>query len=134
VELTYSLPAANPPTDFSGKEVINSNHGPPMWYHGIFQNSCKGQAADTYLAVSGIKGQAYINGFNLGRYWMVGAQQQLYVPGSLLKQGENDLVILNLEPQKQPLTAEGVPIRSWFSKNDPDCGSCQYAPTRTAPA
>ncbi|KAJ5808284.1 beta-calactosidase [Penicillium riverlandense] len=131
---SYSLPADTAPTNFKGQESIGSNDGPPMWYHGSFENKNNGQAADTYLAISGIKGQAYVNGFNLGRYWMVGPQQQLYVPGSLLKKGRNDLVLLELEPQVEPLTAEGVPLRSWFSNDDPDCGSCQYAPTRTAPA
>ncbi|KAJ5438359.1 beta-calactosidase [Penicillium daleae] len=96
---SYSLPADT--------ESIGSNDGPPMWYHGSFENKHNGQAADTYLAISGIKGQAYVNGFNLGRYWMVGPQQQLYVPGSLLKNGHNDLVVLELEPQVEPLTAEG---------------------------
>ena len=60
---------------------------------------------------------------------MIGPQQQLYIPGTLLNQVNNDL-----ELQTQPLTAEGVPLRSWFSNDDPDCGSSQYADQRTAPA
>lgn len=131
---SYSLPADKPPTSFSGRKAIGSNEGSPVWYHGTFHNNRKGQAADTYLSISGIKGQAYINGFNLGRYWVVGPQQQLYVPGSLLKQGNNDLVVLELEPQMSSLTAEGLSLRSWFSNDDPDCGSCKYADSRTAPA
>ena len=30
---------------------------------------------------------------NLGRYWQVGPQQTLYVPGVWLKKGENKIVI-----------------------------------------
>ena len=35
------------------------------------------------------KGVVFVNGVNLGRYWNVGPQQTLYVPGPLLKQGIN---------------------------------------------
>ena len=38
----------------------------------------------------------WINGFNLGRYWEIGPQKALYVPGPLLKQGENEIIILEL--------------------------------------
>ena len=34
-----------------------------------------------------------INGFNIGRYWEVGPQKTLYVPASLLKNGENEIVV-----------------------------------------
>lgn len=39
---SYSLPAATTPTDYNEKETISSNVGPPMWYHGSFQNTLKG--------------------------------------------------------------------------------------------
>ncbi|WP_211368116.1 hypothetical protein [Microbacterium rhizomatis] len=44
----------------------------------------------------GGKGVAWINGFNLGRYWTRGPQHTLYVPGSVLVPGRNELVILEL--------------------------------------
>jgi beta-galactosidase len=53
--------------------------------------------ADTYLALPGwTKGVAWINGFNLGRYWERGPQRTLYVPAPLLKTGENELIIFEL--------------------------------------
>lgn len=49
---------------------------------------------DTYLKLEGfVRGAAYINGFNLGRYWNVGPQRTLYVPKSLLKDGENEIMV-----------------------------------------
>lgn len=48
------------------------------------------------------KGYVYINGFNLGRYWKVGPQQALYLPGPLLKKGENELLIVELEGYSKP--------------------------------
>ena len=56
---------------------------------------------DTFLRLNGWrKGQVFLNGFNLGRYWPVaGPQETLYVPKYKLKGGgqENDLLILELE-------------------------------------
>ncbi len=55
------------------------------------------ETADTFLALPGwTKGVAWINGFNLGRYWDRGPQRTLYVPAPLLKEGENELVIFEL--------------------------------------
>ena len=39
------------------------------------------------------KGIIFINGINIGRYWKVGPQQTLYIPGVWLKKGENKIVI-----------------------------------------
>ena len=51
---------------------------------------------------------AFLNGFNLGRYWSVaGPQRTLYVPGSLLARAPalNRLVLLELE--RAPCTGAG---------------------------
>jgi len=42
------------------------------------------------------KGFAWVNGHNLGRYWNIGPQQTMYVPGPWLKAGDNEIVILDL--------------------------------------
>lgn len=53
---------------------------------------------DRYLRLDGwTKGNAYVNGFNLGRYWSRGPQRTLYVPGPLIRQGSNDLAVLELQ-------------------------------------
>ncbi|XP_060603109.1 beta-galactosidase-1-like protein 2 [Ruditapes philippinarum] len=49
---------------------------------------------DTFLNMKGwTKGNAFINGFNLGRYWKEGPQRTLYVPAPVLKTGNNKVSI-----------------------------------------
>ena len=36
-------------------------------------------------------GSLFVNGFNVGRYHKVGPQQTLYIPGPLLRPGENEV-------------------------------------------
>ncbi|MEE2524197.1 beta-galactosidase family protein [Pseudarthrobacter sp. J75] len=53
---------------------------------------------DRYLRLDcWTKGNAFVNGFNLGRYWSRGPQRTLYVPGPLIRQGINELAILELQ-------------------------------------
>ena len=47
------------------------------------------------------KGYVFVNGFNLGRYWEIGPQKALYLPGALLKD-KNEIVILEIEKYKKP--------------------------------
>ncbi|ADB31211.1 Beta-galactosidase [Kribbella flavida DSM 17836] len=54
------------------------------------------------------KGIAWVNGFCLGRYWHRGPQHTLYVPAPLIRSGDNDLVVLELETMADP-TAHFVP-------------------------
>ncbi|SEG75707.1 beta-galactosidase [Actinacidiphila yanglinensis] len=55
------------------------------------------EAADTYLDLTGwTKGNAWVNGFHLGRYWSRGPQRRLYVPGPVLRAGDNEIVVLEL--------------------------------------
>ena len=52
---------------------------------------------DTYLDMRNWgKGLVWVNGHNLGRYWMVGPQQTVYVPVEWLKKGKNEVVVLEL--------------------------------------
>ena len=41
------------------------------------------------------RGQVWINGFAAGRYWNIGPQETLYIPGDLLQE-ENRIDILEL--------------------------------------
>ena len=43
------------------------------------------------------KGCVFINGFNLGRFWEIGPQRTLYVPGPLLKRGINEIIVFETE-------------------------------------
>ncbi|MEU9170599.1 glycoside hydrolase family 35 protein [Streptomyces sp. NPDC048420] len=66
----------------------------PAFHRGTFEVDTP---ADTFLSLSGwTKGQAWVNGFHLGRYWNRGPQHTLYVPAPVLRPGANELVVLEL--------------------------------------
>ncbi|MEC0238830.1 beta-galactosidase [Paenibacillus dokdonensis] len=66
----------------------------PAFYRGYVDVE---ETCDTFLRFDGWnKGIAWINGFNLGRYWQAGPQRALYVPGPLLRQGRNEIVLFEL--------------------------------------
>ncbi len=48
------------------------------------------------------KGQVYVNGHALGRFWSIGPQQTLYCPGCWLKKGKNEIVVLDIAGPKSP--------------------------------
>ncbi|NYF78060.1 glycoside hydrolase family 35 protein [Granulicella arctica] len=53
--------------------------------------------ADTFLDTSALgKGEVWLNGRPLGRFWDVGPQKALYVPGPWLKQGKNEVVVFDV--------------------------------------
>ncbi|MGW0993785.1 glycoside hydrolase family 35 protein [Streptomyces sp. NPDC002523] len=63
------------------------------------------RAGDARLELPGrTRGFVWINGFGLGRYWSVGPQGSLYVPGPVLREGENEVWVLELQE-----TAPGAP-------------------------
>lgn len=49
---------------------------------------------DTFMKLDNFtKGFVTVNGFNIGRYWEIGPQKTLYVPASILRQGENEIIV-----------------------------------------
>ncbi|XP_008326979.1 beta-galactosidase-1-like protein [Cynoglossus semilaevis] len=70
----------------------------PAFYMGTLPPN--GLTLDTFIRFNGwTKGQVWINGVNLGRYWPVrGPQQTLYVPGPILSATTaNNITVLELE-------------------------------------
>lgn len=60
---------------------------------------------DTYVDFRGFgHGYIFVNGVNLGRFDSKGPQMTLYCPGGFLKDGENELILLDLDPQSTPST------------------------------
>lgn len=68
----------------------------PVIYYGEFAVN---KPHHTFLNPTGWgKGVAYVNGFNLGRYWpLAGPQLTLYVPQEILVKGRNTLVLIEYE-------------------------------------
>ena len=66
----------------------------PTFMRGTFKTTSRG---DCFVHTAGLKkGYIFINGFCLGRYWDIGPQESLYIPGTILKD-ENEIVVLELE-------------------------------------
>ena len=73
----------------------------PGYYRGYFDLK---KVGDTFLDMETWgKGQVYVNGYAVGRFWSIGPQQTLYVPGCWLKKGKNEVVVLDVVG---PKTAE----------------------------
>lgn len=67
----------------------------PCFYRAHFTVAAPG---DTFLDVRALgKGAVWINGHALGRFWKIGPQQTLYVPGPWLRQGENEIVVFDID-------------------------------------
>jgi beta-galactosidase len=84
-------------------------YGPPAFYRASVHIEKPG---DTWLDMRPWgKGYAWVNGHNLGRYWNIGPQQTMYVPGAWLKPGANEIIILDLlGPEKPVIAALDHPI------------------------
>jgi len=89
----FTLPFDEPYLDhlqFSATEATR----PGNFFKGEFKLTVTG---NTYLDMNlWEKGVVWINGHNLGRYWSIGPQKQLYCPAPWLKKGKNEIVIFDL--------------------------------------
>ncbi|XP_030077354.1 beta-galactosidase-1-like protein 2 isoform X4 [Microcaecilia unicolor] len=66
---------------------------------------------DTFLKLEGWeKGAAFVNGQNLGRYWDIGPQGTLYLPGTWLHPGENEIIIFEQYRAGRILQSLDVPL------------------------
>lgn len=93
---SYKLPMDVAPNLSTAKNTATV--GRPAIYQGSFTLTKTG---DTFLNMSDFgKGIVFVNGINLGRYWSVGPQQTLYLPGCWLKVGKNDIVIFEQKNDK----------------------------------
>jgi len=68
------------------------------YYRGYFNLKKTG---DTFLNMEAFgKGLVYVNGHALGRFWNIGPQQTLYLPGCWLKKGRNEVIVLDVAGPK----------------------------------
>ncbi|XP_016047428.2 beta-galactosidase-1-like protein 2 [Erinaceus europaeus] len=64
----------------------------PAFFHVTLRVS--GSPKDTFIRLKNwTKGVVFINGRNLGRYWNKGPQETLYLPGSWLEPGQNEIIL-----------------------------------------
>ncbi len=73
------------------------------------------KVGDTFLNMEAFgKGQVYVNGHALGRFWSIGPQQTLYLPGCWLRKGKNEVIVLDVVGPK----GESVPTA--FAQDHPE--------------
>uniref|UniRef100_A0A8P0TV24 Beta-galactosidase n=1 Tax=Canis lupus familiaris TaxID=9615 RepID=A0A8P0TV24_CANLF len=73
------------------KPVVFKHQG-PAFFLGILRMG--NYPRDTFIKMEGwTKGVIFINGQNLGRYWNIGPQETLYLPGPWLRPGSNEIIV-----------------------------------------
>ncbi|KAK3858698.1 hypothetical protein Pcinc_035128 [Petrolisthes cinctipes] len=70
-----------------------------------------GAPQDTWLDMSTWgKGVAFVNGFNLGRYWNEGPTKTIYLPAPLLQEGDNEIAVFEQYTAPSEFIFSDVPI------------------------
>ncbi|XP_054443455.1 beta-galactosidase-1-like protein 3 [Pteronotus mesoamericanus] len=73
------------------RPVPNSHQGPAFYLGTLKAGSVP---KDTFLKLPNWSyGFVFINGRNLGRYWHIGPQQTLYLPGAWLQPEDNEIIL-----------------------------------------
>jgi len=105
---TYPLPMSSP--DAIRGWTTQSVSG-PAFYRGHFKMALP---ADTFLDMSAFgKGFAWVNGHNLGRIWDIGPQRSLYLPAPWMEQGDNTVVMFDLQaPNERVVHGAVQPV--WY--------------------
>ena len=101
----FTLPMSSVPSPRFGAGTPDG----PAFYHGRFRVE---RPADTFLDLRDWgKGTVWVNGHQLGRFWDIGPEQTLYVPGPWLRPGANDVVVFDLTaPARRTLAGLRTPI------------------------
>ena len=109
----------------SGKQRLDGVR--PAFYKATFNVD---EIADTFVYPKNFKRCAiFINGFNIGRYWLTSSFKSLYVPYPLLKKGENEIVIFDAisDGKEKKVEFKNVPSLAGPSRfSDPFDGSFEY--------
>lgn len=88
------------------------------YYRGYFDLK---KVGDTFLNLEQWgKGQVYVNGHALGRFWRIGPQQTLYLPGCWLKKERNEIIIMDIVGPKAPVV---------WGQNQPELNKLQLEKT-----
>ncbi len=95
------------PMELEDLSRVVYGEGLPSEMPAFFKGSLTltGAPKDTYVRLDGFEhGSVWVNGFNLGRYWnSKGPQKTLYLPAPLLKEGENEIVVLEYDSVTSPV-------------------------------
>lgn len=118
---TYMLPDTY--EFYTGRKYAATNRSDtgsrkPGYYKAAFNVD---KVGDTFLDMSTWgKGLVYVNGHALGRFWEIGPQQTLYLPGCWLKKGKNEIVIFDIiGPKRQVVAGLDHPIIDKLQNEEP---------------
>ena len=91
----------------------------PAYYRATFHLDKTG---DTFLDMQTWgKGMVWVNGHAMGRFWEIGPQQTLYMPGCWLKEGENEIIVLDLKgPAETKVVGLEKPILDMLRTQAPE--------------
>lgn len=81
----------------------------PAYYRTTFELD---EVGDVFLDMQTWgKGMVWVNGKAMGRFWEIGPQQTLFMPGCWLKKGKNEIILLDLlGPEKAVVEGRKEPI------------------------
>lgn len=81
----------------------------PAYYRATFELD---RVGDVFLDMQTWgKGMVWVNGKAMGRFWKIGPQQTLFMPGCWLKKGKNEIIVLDLlGPEKATVSGLKKPI------------------------
>lgn len=83
-----------------------TSRGGPAFHRGHFELQTLG---DTFLDTRKLsKGAIWVNGHALGRYWHIGPQQTLYLPGCWLQKGRNEILVLDVDGAAKEFSLRGL--------------------------
>lgn len=113
----YSFPTD---ADFAAQKDFrkgNKAEG-PAYYRASFNLK---ETGDVFLDMQTWgKGMVWVNGKAIGRFWEIGPQQTLYMPGCWLKKGKNEIVVLDLlGPDKAEIKGLKQPILDMLRSEEP---------------
>ena len=110
----YKLPLETLPEKYMGKAEKNV----PAFYKYELNVD---KISDTVMHFKGFtRGVAFINGFNLGRYYnSAGPQKTLYVPAPILKTGLNEIIVFETDKCTVPnVTFHDKPNLGTYSEGE----------------
>ena len=91
----------------------------PAYYKATFRLD---KIGDTFLDMQTWgKGMVWVNGHAMGRFWEIGPQQTLYMPGCWLKEGDNEIIVLDLKgPAEAKVAGVEKPILDMLREKAPE--------------
>ena len=98
---TLATQSRKPYAELRSHLNVRNGDKEPSVFLGSFNLS---KVGDTFINMENFgKGQVYVNGHALGRFWRIGPQQTLYCPGCWLRKGKNSIMVLDVAGTANPV-------------------------------